>query len=388
MWKAGLIFVGLLCLAGCSSLSTAKVDNPVMGPPPPRVAKAKQPNLRTATRNDITPRQFGEDEPSGIRQVSDVGPEPVTGDQLDGSQVVATVNGSPIFDSEVLERYGLQLAQAKQQMPPAEFQKLRKGLIKRDIKGHIDRKLLVHSLRSSLKKEQIAMLDAHLDGLFAQEIKRMQEGLKVNTRHELEAELAKQGTSLENLRSSFTNQRMAMEYLASRSKDLPEYGRLDLLRYYDEHSEDYSVAGQVKWQQIVIDFGKQGGQRAALVKLEEVIDALRDKADFGDVARKYSDGATADKGGHWDWIQRGSLADQRAEKALFELPVGTISQVFTSEKDYQLVKVVARREPYQIAFKKVQREIKNKLKKEARAETTRKVLEELYANATIKSDFD
>jgi parvulin-like peptidyl-prolyl isomerase len=388
MWKDGVVFIGFLSLAGCGTLGTVKFDNPVMGPAPPREALAEPANRQTAVRNDLTPRQFTEDKLQGVIPASDVQPQPTTGDRLDGSQIVATVNGTLIFDSEVLERYGLQLEQARQQVSPEEFQKLRNQLIKQDLQGHIDRKLLVHSLRSSLKKEQLVMLDAHLGGLFDQEVKRMQEGLKVNTRQELEAELQKQGTSLENLRVSFINQRMAMEYLASRSKDIPEVGRPDMLRYYDEHAEDYFVAGQVKWQQIVINFEKQGGQRAALEKLDELIDALRDKQDFGDVARKYSDGVTAEQGGHWDWIHRNSLADKRAEKALFELPVGTISQVFASKKDYQLVKAVARREPRQIPFKKVQSEIKDKLKKEARSETTRKVLEELLTNATINTIFD
>ncbi|MCH7871913.1 MAG: hypothetical protein IID33_09460, partial [Planctomycetes bacterium] len=145
MWKDGIVFIGFLSLAGCNTLGTAKVDNPVMGPPPPRMALTEQANRKTAERNDLTPRQYDENEPQGeISLASVVEPQPATGDRLDGSQVVATVNGIPIFDSEVLERYGLQLKQAKQQVSPEEFQQLRTGLIKRDLQGHLDRRLLVH----------------------------------------------------------------------------------------------------------------------------------------------------------------------------------------------------------------------------------------------------
>ena len=106
------------------------------------------------------------------------------------------------------------------------------------------------------------------------------------------------------------------------------------------------------------------------------------------MARKYSDGVTADSGGRWDWTQKGSLADKRTEKALFELPEGSISQVFVSEKDYRLVRIVSRRQTRQIPFAKVQDEIKGKLKKEQRAAATKNVLEELYANAVIDTIFD
>jgi len=161
-----------------------------------------------------------------------------------------------------------------------------------------------------------------------------------------------------------------------------------MLRYYEKHIDEYTTPAQVKWQQIVVSFDKHGGKRGALAELEKLIDELKAKADFAEVARKYSDGVTADSGGRWDWTQKGSLADKRTEKALFELPEGSISQVFVGKKDYQLVRIVSRRQTRQIPFAKVQDEIKGKLKKEQRTEATKNVLTELYANAVIDTIFD
>jgi parvulin-like peptidyl-prolyl isomerase len=384
MRNTTVVLLAALSLAGCNKLSTVKVDNPVLGPPPPRVALAQS----TERRSDITPRPFGGDETSEISQVSIEQPTTPTGEFLHGSQVVATVNNAPIFDSEVLERYGLQLDKASRELSPKETQQLRRQLIQRDLQGYIDRKLLVQTLRSTLKKEQVEMLDAHLNGLFEQEVNRLKGEMKVNTRHEVELKLAEQGTSLENLRNSFANQRMAMEYLGAKAQNLPESGRPDMLRYYEKHIDDYTTPAQVKWQQIVVSFDKHGGKRGALAELEKLIDELKAKADFGEVARKYSDGVTAESGGRWDWTQKGSLADKRTEKALFELPEGSISQVFVGKNDYQLVRVVSRRQTRQIPFAKVQDEIKGKLKKEQRTEATKNVLEELYANAVIDTIFD
>lgn len=382
MWKTNITLLCGLALFGCDTFGRVKVDNPVMGPPPPRMAAAEP----AAQADDLTPRQFGEDDPQGISLASVS--RPAAGEELGGSQVVATVNGTPIFDSEVLERYSRQLNQAARDLPPEELQKLRMGLIQRDLQVHIDRKLLVQTLRATLTKDQLELLDTHLDQLFEAEIDRLKEESGVNTRHEVEARLAEQGTSLESLRDTFVNQRMAIDYLAAKSKHVAEIGRPDMLRYYDEHAEDYFVPGEVKWQQIVIRFDKNGGQAGALAELEQAIDELRAGADFAEVAKKYSDGATAEDGGNWDWTQRGSLADERAEKALFELPVGTISQVFANEDQYQLVKVVARREPRQIPFAKVQNEIKEKLFKQKRTEATQKVLAELHAGAVVETIFD
>lgn len=383
MRKSFLALLGAATMSGCGVLGTAKVDNPVLGPPPPRIAMA-QPAER---RSGLEPGQYGEDQP-GISLTSAGEQTPASGESLDGSQVVATVNGDPIFDSEVLERYGLQLDRAARELPPEQNQNLRKQLIQRDLQGYVDRKLLVQTLRSRLKKEQAEMLDGHLNGLFEKEVERLKGEMGVNTRYEVEQELAKQGTSLENLRNSFANQRMAMEYLGAKANDIPEPTRPELLKYYDENISEYTIPAQVKWQQIVVSYSKRGGKQSALRVLEKLIDELKAGADFAETARKYSDGVTAASGGEWDWTQKGSLADKRAEKALFELPEGTISQVFVGDKEYQLVHVVSRREQKLIPFTKVQTEIKDKIKKVKRQEATKKVLEELYANAVVETVFD
>ena len=54
MRNATVALLSVLSLAGCGVLGTAKVDNPVLGPPPPRMALA-QPNVQ---RDDSTPREL------------------------------------------------------------------------------------------------------------------------------------------------------------------------------------------------------------------------------------------------------------------------------------------------------------------------------------------
>ena len=142
MRKVTVVLLGVMSLAGCGSMGTVKVDNPVLGPPPPRVALAQATNQRSG----ITPRAFSGNEPSDIRFISVEEPTTPTGEFLHGSQVVATVNNAPIFDSEVLERYGLQLEKAARELSSEETQQLRRQLIQRDLQGYIDRKLLVQTL--------------------------------------------------------------------------------------------------------------------------------------------------------------------------------------------------------------------------------------------------
>ena len=370
-------------LLGCDALSKPKVDNPVMGPPPPRLSQTEP----TWTPTDLTPRSYSDQD--GEISLASLSPRETASDgEFSGSQVVATVNGAPIFDSEILAPYSTQLLEAQQKTTPAEFQQLRQSLIKRDLPAHVDRELLVQALRSTLKKEQIDMLDQQLDLFFQREIERLKQEMGVTTRHEVEAELRKQGTSLDGLKQVFSNQMMAREYLRARAEDVPKIGRPELIRYYEEHLDDYHVPDQVKWQQILLQFDEHGGRKQTLQVLEEIIDKLREGTDFGELAREYSDGPTASQSGLWDWTRRGSLADERIEKALFELPEGMISQVFVGEDDYQLIRVVQRRPERTIPFEEVQDEIKKELVKQAREKATAEVLENLRANAVVWTAFD
>lgn len=389
-----------LALVGCDALNKVKSENPVFPPAPPRLSFSNEGPAGAGDR-----KIAGADDPKGspggkasernaeggeVRTValSNADKAPNDGPELSDTQVVAIVDGQPIFASEILDRYAPQLSAAKKQAPPEEIRKLREMLIRRDLPGHIERKILVQNLRATLKPEQLKMLGKALDTQFDADTERMMKALKVETRAELDAELAKQHTTLETLKTSFVNQRMAMEYLSAKSKYDKKIGRRELHEYYDAHRNEFEFPAEVKWQQILISYEKHGSkEKAYQAALKPVIDDLKSGKDFAETAKKYSDGPTAQDGGHRDWIQRGSLDDESIEAALFELPLKSISQVFIGTKNFQIVKVVGRKEAGCTPFEELQDEIKQKVEMEARKEASMKFVNELKAKANIESPF-
>jgi len=381
--------ITLLAFAGCDSLNKPKVDNPVMGPPPPRYSFNNErtgetkDGLQTAEMSGHNPyRDDSEVKTASLNETADTA--------LAGSQTVAVVNGSPILASEVLERYGTQLAEAKKQLPPEQYQQARKMLIKKDLDSHIERKLLADGLQGMLKKEQIEMLDNFINKAFEEEVDRMMKEAGVNTRLELEQELRKQHTSLANLKTNFANQRMAMEYLGSKTKDDIEIGRPELLQYYMDHREDYHVPARVKWKQILVQFRKHGGEDGAKEHLDKIIAKLRPTRgeNFSEVAKEMSDGPNAPDGGRWGWIKQGSLADERIDQALFALKRGRPSQVFESADSYRIVMVEQREKGRYKPFHELQDEIKAKMESEKRKRVAQEFIEELKSEADITTIFD
>lgn len=381
--------VTILALAGCDTLNKPKVDNPVMGPPPPRYSFNNE-DVQTG-ENPLQVADATSDIPAlDNSQVETVGLTEAANNPLSGSQTVAIVNGAPILASEVLERYGSQLDEAKKKLPPDQFEEARRMLIKRDLDGHIERKLLAEGLRAMLKKEQIEMLNNFINQAFETEVARMMKEADVNTRLELEQELRNQHTSLANLKTNFTNQRMAMEFLGTKTKSDVKIGRPEMLRHYREHQEDYYVEPRVKWQQLLVDFRKHSGRAGAQDRLNEIVEKLRPTqgANFTEVAKEMSDGPNAANGGRWEWTKKGSIADKRIDNALFELPPGRPSQVFESPDSFKIVLVNQREEGRYKPFDELQDEIKDKIEKDRRKVAAQEFIDDMMAKAEITTIFD
>ena len=379
----GLLLLGL---AGCDSLGKTKVDNPVAGPPPPRMNVTGRPAGRVSLGADSVVQADTSENAGEVRLASAQSLD--SDDSLFGLQPVAIVNGQPILAADILERYGASLEEARKKMSSEQFRQARLELIERDLPGHIDRILLATSLQSSLKPEQIKALNDAIGKAFDEETAKMMKEMKVNSRHELDIELQKQKTSLASLRDNFTMQQTAMEYINFKSGPQKEVGRPELLRYYETHTEEYAVPAKVKWQQILIAFENDEERREALDRMERAIAALKSGADFGEVAQRHSDGYNAESGGHFGWTEAGSLADQKVARALFSMSVGTVSEIFEDRTTFQLVKVTERQDAGRVPFDEVQDEIREKLEKESRRELAERVLRELRENATIVTIFD
>ena len=376
-----------LALAGCDALGKTKVDNPVAGPPPPRRNAQTARRAGQASVEGAAALQAETDEDAGFVRLASA-QAAGTDDVLFGLRPVAVVNGSPILAADILERYGTSLEEARQKVTAEQFREARLALIERDLPGHIDRKLLAAALKSTLKAEQIKALNEAVGKAFDEKASQMMQEMGVGTQHELDLELQKQNTSLASFRDSFMTETIAMEYLRSKASSTPEIGRPELLQYYETHADEYAISAKVKWQQILITFNGDDEKREALDRLGQVVQELKSGKDFGDVARRYSNGYNAAEGGHFGWTEAGSLVDKRVERALFSLPVGTVSQVFEDGGSFQLVKVIDRQEAGKIPFDDLQEKIRETLDKESRQKLAEGVLEDLRKTAVITTIFD
>ena len=321
------------------------------------------------------------------------------------SKVAATVNGAPILNGDVLDRYAGVVVAAREQMQhlwshpeklqkgqprptPDDFEQFREMLVKRDLAGHVQRRLLVERMKSSLKPDQVKAMNAHIDQLFDREIEKLKRELKVSTRTELELELNKKGTTLQNVKDNFATERLAMEYIVLKSEKPEPIDRLDLVAYYKEHVDEYAVPAKVKWEQIQASFGPERSKSEAKKQIDAARKELDSGVTFDQVAKKYSDGPTAKTGGERDWMEAGNLTDTKLEKKLFELPLGEISPPHEGPSEWQIVRIVERQKAGRTPFGEVQDEIRKKIEDGQNKNRPKKLFEQLFSEAIIESKYD
>ena len=380
-----ILLTVLLALAGCKGDTGLgpKVDNPVVGPPPPRKVGSR--NSEQTAQSDKQQRDR-DNEKSPVELVAATESDSEIPKQLEGNRVVATVNGAPLFEAEVLERYAEQLTKMREQVPPDQYRKQIEQLIERDLRAHVERKLLSEAMRRSLKKDQQKQIDGFMKKQLQEQLDQMKKEMKVTSTAELDRELQKHGTSLAMVEYQFRNKVMAQQYLAGKVKNNRKLSRQDLFAYYQQHLKEYEFQRRVRWQQILIS---RANEEQARAKLRILADGLKEGRDFGEMAAEISDGLNAEKKGLQDWTNAGSLADPKIETLLFELPIGEPSELIESPRGYfQVVRVVERQNAGHVPFDEVQEKIRLTLLQTDEQVAMEKVLEELWDSASIDSPYE
>ena len=115
-------------------------------------------------------------------------------------------------------------------------------------------------------------------------------------------------------------------------------------RIYDEtaHRID-SMGGMMKPAHILLMLGQkaiEAQQKAAKTRIDSIAKALKNGADFADLARRLSDDKnTAVNGGELPWVTKGQLVPD-FEKAAFALNKGEVSEPVLSPYGYHIIKMI------------------------------------------------
>jgi len=140
-------------------------------------------------------------------------------------------------------------------------------------------------------------IDADVDPEVSSEIQGVMKENNFKSTEELESALENQGTTLDDFRDMIKNQIMASQVV-----DIFVGSRITLMKsevekYYKNHTTDFATPEEVSLSEIIITAAAEGSEGAAENRARDLHNRLKQGESFAELASRYSNGATADKGG-------------------------------------------------------------------------------------------
>ena len=229
------------------------------------------------------------------------------------------------------------------------FQEKEKNLL-RDL---IDQSLLVQRAKDlgiSVEPEVIKRLD------------QIRQQNNFPTMEDLERAVGSSGIAFEEFKASIRNNLLTQEVIKREVGSHIIIGHDEVQKYYEEHKSEFHRPEQVYLREIFVTTERKS--EADIPPLEQkakkLLERIRNGEDFAELAKRYSDGSTAQRGGELGVFERGQLSKE-IEDVVFRMNRGELTDVVRTKTGFLILKVEQRYEPGLQPVEKVEGEISNRL---------------------------
>ncbi len=232
----------------------------------------------------------------------------------------------------------------------------------------IDAKLLLEKA----KEEKIQISD--------EEIEKAMTNIKSNyeTEEAFTAALEGSGDNLEKLKDRIFDSLALQKYIEEIFVSKVEVSDEDAEKYYAENKEKF--VSEKKVHALHILFKPDNLDDAVKVK-----ELLTNGADFGEMAKEYSECPSKESGGDLGFFGKGQMVPE-FEQASFEATVDEVSEPVKTQFGYHLIKVIENSEAGSLEFDEVKDNLKNQIKTSVVNHNIQKLAKELRTSANIQID--
>lgn len=278
------------------------------------------------------------------------------------NDVIATVNDEKILRKDFDRRLNV-------------FRRMNQdvtSIIKMQVVNQLTKKVL---LKQFIDEQDISVSNEEVQAEL-EKIKFFLQNNPKNADKPLEEILETQGSSLSELEEEVSRALALSKYLENSVSDS------DKRSYFDANKDAFNGA-RVKASHILIDTRnmKTDAEREEAKKMIEVVKMEIDKgADFAEMAKKYSNCPSAEKGGDIGFFQRkGSIVEDFA-KVAFAMEVGEVSEPVKTQFGYHIIKVTEKEEGKDVSYE----DVSDMVDFVYMQMKTEELLKDLYGKAEIK----
>jgi peptidyl-prolyl cis-trans isomerase SurA len=315
--------------------STPTLEKPGMAPVTPETAPAKPPAKKTTAPETKI-------DPNSGRVVE---------------EIIARVNNEIITQSEYEKAKVAAADEAKQDCQghctPEQLQIAIEDRQKNALRDLIDQSLLVQrgkDMALSVEPDVIKKLDQI----------RIQNN--INSMEDLEKAVSAQGVNWEDFKNNIRNGVLTQRVISSEVGSHITIGHDEIEKYYNEHKTEFVRPEQVALRSIEINTEKKSPEEIVELKkkAEATLKRIKDGDDFGEMAKRFSDGSTAKQGGFLGVYKRGELSKE-LEDTVFKMRKNDITDVMDTKQGFLILQVLEHYDEGEQTLAKVEPEITDKL---------------------------
>ena len=166
-----------------------------------------------------------------------------------------------------------------------------------------------------------------------------------------------------------------------------ELSEEELQTFYKENPEYFATEESVNASHILIELDEDADKAAeadAYGRMEDLAARIADGEDFAELAREYSEGPSAPRGGDLGSFQRGSMV-KAFEDAAFAMEPGEISDIIRTEFGLHLIQLTDRSEGGILSFDDAREAIETFLRQEKEQEAVSSYVQELKEKYTVET---
>jgi peptidyl-prolyl cis-trans isomerase SurA len=224
---------------------------------------------------------------------------------------------------------------------------------KNALRDLIDQSLLVQRAKDmgvSVEPEVIKQLDQI----------RIQNNL--DSMEALEKAVSGQRMNWEDFKNNIRNSLLTKRVISSEVGSHITIGEDEIEKYYNEHKKEFERPEQVALRSIEVSTqGKAETEMPDLKKkAETALKRVKDGEDFGEIAKRYSDGSTAKQGGYLGMYKRGELSKE-LEDVVFKMKKNGLTDVMETKQGFLVLQVLEHYDEGEQSLAKVKNEIMDKL---------------------------
>jgi peptidyl-prolyl cis-trans isomerase SurA len=178
----------------------------------------------------------------------------------------------------------------------------------------------------------------------------------------LEKAVTAQGLNWDDFKNNIRNRALTQLVVGREVGSHITIGNEEAKKYYEDHKSEFVRPETVDLRAIEIKTeGKKDSELPELKKkAENLVKRVNDGEDFGELAKRFSDGSTAAQGGYLGRYKKGELSKE-IEDMVFSMKKNQMTGVIETKQSYLVLQVLEHYTEGEQPFEKVQPEIMDRL---------------------------